>query len=186
MKCIKFALALTLVPCLGVVSCAEQAEQEEAPAMEMASMDMEALDAEMVELENAWEQAYEGGEAAALAGLYADDAYYMAPYSEAMRGGAELQSYFAGIMDQTSGRQITIERTDYGGSGDMAYSIGTYSVQMQMGDAEEPTTDNGKYLTLARRAGEGSWEIYAHIWNTNKSEAEVARELSAMSEMSEM
>ncbi len=55
-----------------------------------------------------------------------------------------------------------------------------------MGDMEASMTDTGKYLTLAKRGADGSWEIYAHIWNTNLSEAEVARMLSGMSEMSNM
>lgn len=179
----KYARVLTLVPCLAVISCAEQAEEG---GMEMASVDMQALETAMADVSNAWEQAYEAGNVADLAGLYADDAYYMPPYQEAIHGQAAIESYLSGMMAQTSNRAITIERTDFGGSGDLSYSIGTYSVEMGMAGAEQPITDAGKYLTLARRGADGSWQIAAHIWNTSKSQAEVAQELAAMAEASEM
>jgi len=186
MKYTRMALVLALVPCLGLISCAQQEGQEE--GMEMAAMDMEALGAEMTQLEAAWEEAYEGGDATALAGLYAEDAVYMAPYGDALRGRAAVEARLAEQMEMMSERQITIERTDYGGSGDLAYGIGTYTLDMQMGmgDMAQPMTDNGKYVTLARRGADGSWKIYAHIWNTSLPEAQVAEMLSTMAGMSEM
>ncbi len=183
MKYTKAILVLALVPCLGLIACAEQAEQEGA-AMEMAAMDMETLGAEMSQIEAAWKTAYEAGDAAAVAGLYTEDAVYLAPYMGAARGRAALQTQLAASMGMMSSRQITINRTDQGGSGDLSYGIGTYTVQMRMGGAPEPMTDNGKYLTLAKRGADGSWKIYAHIWNTSLSQAEVAKMLSRMAGMS--
>ncbi len=180
MKHTRLALVLALVPCLGLIACAEQAEQEGA-AMEMAAMDVEALSAEMSQIEAAWKAGYEAGDAAAVAGLYTEDAVYLAPYMGATRGRAALQAQLAESMGMMSSRQITINRTDQGGSGDLSYGIGTYTVEVMMGGAS--MTDSGKYLTLAKRGADGSWKIHAHIWNTSLSQAEVAEMLTRMAGM---
>ncbi len=180
MKYLKTILLLAFVPCVGLIACAEQAEQEGA-AMEMAAMDMETLSAEMSRIEAAWKAGYEAGDAAAVAGLYTDDAVYLAPYMGVTRGRATLEAQLAESMGMMSSRQITINRTDQGGSGDLSYGIGTYTVEMMMGEA--PMTDNGKYVTLAKRGADGSWKIYAHIWNTSLSQAEVAQMLGRMAGM---
>lgn len=181
MKYVKIALVLALVPSFGLIGCAEQAGQEE-----MAMMDMEALGSAMAEMEASWEQAYEGGDAAAVAALYSEDAIYLPPYMEAVRGRAAVEARMAEQIAATSARDITIERTEHGGSGDLSYGIGTYVLEMQMGDMGESMTENGKYLTLAKRSADGTWHIYAHIWNTSMSEADVAEMLSSMAEMSNM
>ncbi len=145
-------------------------------------MDMEALNTAMSQIEAAWKTGYEAGDAAAVAGLYTEDAVYLAPYFGATRGKAALQAQLAESMGMMSSRKITINRTDQGGSGDLSYGIGTYTVEMMMGTAS--MTDNGKYLTLARRGADGTWKIYAHIWNTSLSQAEVAKMLTQMAQMS--
>jgi len=175
-------VVLTLVPALALLGCA-QAEQE---GMEMETMDMEALTTEMAQVEAEWAQAYEAGDAAAVASLYAVDAVYLPPYMDAIRGRAAIQTRLSEAMGMMSDRQITIERTDAGAAGDLAYAIGTYAVEMGMMGMEEPMSDNGKYITISRRAADGSWEIVAHIWNTSLSEGDVAQMLSTMSEMSGM
>lgn len=174
----RLALILILIPSLGLIACAEQAEQEGA-AIEMAAMDMEALGAEISQIEAAWKNGYEAGDAAAVAGLYTEDALYLAPYTGATRGRAALQAQLAESMGMMSSRQITINRTDQGVSGDLSHGIGTYSVGMTMGGA--PMTDSGKYLKLAKRGPDRSWKIYAHIWNTSQPQAEVAKMLSMRS-----
>lgn len=144
---------------------------------------MGALDMAMSDIETAWKQAYEAGDVVALAALYTDDAIYMAPYMGALRGRAAIEARFGEQAAMISSRQITINRTAYGGSGDLSYGVGTYAVQVQMAAVERSMTDNGKYVTVAKRGADGSWKIHVHIWNTNMSEAEVVRMLSGMATM---
>jgi uncharacterized protein (TIGR02246 family) len=178
MKLTKIALILAFIPCLGLIACAPQAEQE--------TIDMEALAAAMAAIEADWKQAYDGGDAAAVAALYAEDAVYMAPYAEPARGRPAIEAKLAEVMAATSERQVTIERFDAGAAGDLAYGIGTYRLEMGMAGAEQPMTDSGKYMTIAKLGADGSWKIYAHIWNTSLPEADVVRMLSSMAEMGEM
>ena len=188
MKRTEVAVALALVPCLALIACAQQAEQggqeeqeEAAPAMEATpSVDMQSVEAAMSELETAWKTGYESGDAAAVAALYAEDAVYMAPYRDAIRGRAAVEATLTETMGMTSSRQITIQRTDIGAGGDLAYGIGTYAVAMQMAEGGGMVEDNGKYVTLLKRGADGSWKLTAHIWNTSLPEAQVAQMLASM------
>ena len=86
MKLTKIALVLAFVPCIGLIACAQQAQQE--------AVDMEALAADMAAIEADWKQAYEAGDAAGVAALYAEDAVYLAPYAEAARGRPAIEARF--------------------------------------------------------------------------------------------
>ena len=50
--------------------------------------------------------------------------------------------------------------------GDMAYSMGTYTVDFTTDDG--PGQVDGKFMTLLRRQDDGSWGIYRDIFNSNK------------------
>lgn len=179
MKLTKVALILALIPCSGLIACAPQAAQEEA-------VDIEAIIAAMADMESAWKQGYDRGDAAAVASLYAEDAIYLAPYMDAVRGRSAIEARLAETMGRMSARQVTIQRSDAGAAGDLAYGIGTFTLEMRMAGAREPVNDNGKYITIAKRGADGSWKIYAHIWNTSMAEADVVQMLSAMSGMGNM
>lgn len=172
------ALFFALAPSLGLIACAQQAEQE--------AVDMEALASAMAAIEADWKQAYEAGDAAGVAALYAEDAVYLAPYADATRGRAAIEARLAETMGAMSERRITIERFDAGAAGDLAYGIGTYALEMHMAGVEEPMSDRGKYVTIAKLGADGTWKIYAHIWNTSLPEADVVRMLSGMAALGEM
>ena len=174
MKLTKVALILALIPCSGLIACARQAAQEEAA-------DMQAITAAMADVESAWKQGYDRGDAAAVASLYAEDAIYLEPYRDVVRGRSAIEARLAELMGRTTARQVTIERTDAGAAGDLAYGIGTFALEMRMQGAREPMRDNGKYVTIAKRGTDGAWKILAHIWNTSLAEADVVQMLSAMS-----
>jgi ketosteroid isomerase-like protein len=53
-------------------------------------------------------------------------------------------------------------------SGDLAVEIGTYSFTVTFPGPPEPVVDEGKYMTVWRKQKDGSWKIYADMWNTNK------------------
>jgi ketosteroid isomerase-like protein len=49
--------------------------------------------------------------------------------------------------------------------GDMAWSMGTYTIDYTTADG--PAQIDGKFLTLLRRQDDGSWGIYRDIFNLN-------------------
>jgi uncharacterized protein (TIGR02246 family) len=133
--------------------------------MEMSmAVDLEALGAAIAEMNVAWTAAFQGGDAAALAALYTDDAARMAPNEETVRGRAVIEQIFTEMFATTSARTIDINTTDYGAGGNVAYAIGTYSFSYEMEGATK--TDEGKFLTVSELTDDG-WRITAHSWSSN-------------------
>jgi len=166
MRFTKLALALVLVPSLGLVACAEQAG-EQAAQMEMAmTVDLEALGEAFAAVRADYKAAYEAGDAAALAALYSEDATRYPPNAAAISTRAAIEQEFAQSFAATTGRQITITQTDMGASGKLAYSIGTYSYGYQIEGEAEPVADEGEWVAISKLGEDGTWRIYAHLWNS--------------------
>lgn len=64
---------------------------------------------------------------------------------------------------QKAERQLPT-KIDVSSSGDMAYEIGTYSLNFH-GD-KGPVQDEGKYVVVWKNVG-GAWKAAADIFNTN-------------------
>ncbi|MGD2215108.1 MAG: SgcJ/EcaC family oxidoreductase [Gemmatimonadales bacterium] len=173
MKISKLALVMAVIPFLGLAACAEQAGEEAGQTMEMAmTADLEAVAEAFAAVRAEYKRAFEAGDAAALAALYAEDAKRMPPDAEVQNGRAAIEQGFTASLAETTSREITITETDMGASGNLAYSIGTYSVTYQAEGMAEPVTDGGEYLAVSRQAADGSWELLAHMWTSSLMEAQ--------------
>lgn len=171
MKLLRLALVLVLVPGLGLVACAEQAGEEGAETMEMAmAVDMEALGEAIADITAQWDAAYEAGDAASLAALYTEDAFRMPPFEATERGREAVEQAYAEMFAATSEREITINPIEYGGSGNLSFTVGTYSYSYLM--EGETFTDEGKYLVVSKMADDGTWKILAHSWSSNLPDEE--------------
>ena len=49
-------------------------------------------------------------------------------------------------------------KVDAAGSGDLAYTQGTYSMTASDPKTKAPVTEKGKYLTVYRKQADGSWK----------------------------
>ena len=56
-------------------------------------------------LNDKWDAAFNKGDAAALAAMYAEDAYVLPPGAEMVRGRAAIQDFWGGAVQQTRRRQ---------------------------------------------------------------------------------
>ncbi len=169
MKSTKLTLLLLLVPFLSLVSCAPEEGGEEAAAtqeMEMAmTADTEAFEVAMTEARAAWKAAYEAGDAAAVAAMYADDAMYLPTEAPMIMGRAAIQQAFSDAIAMNASREITINETASGMTGDMGYMVGTYVLTTTAEAGAEPTSVEGKYVTITKRAADGTWMIKVHMSN---------------------
>jgi ketosteroid isomerase-like protein len=163
----RLALVLVLVPFLALISCAQQEEDAESQAMEMAmtAVDLEAVGNTIAEMNDAYIEAFVGGDAAALAAMYSADGMRMPPNLTADRGREAIQAAFAKQFEMTASRTLELETIDYGASGELVYSVGTYAVGYEM--EGEPVTDSGKWLVVSRVSPEGEWQVVAQVWNSD-------------------
>jgi len=113
-------------------------------------------------MSQAWEKAYNAGDAAGLTALYAKDAIVMAPNAEPASGASAIRTFFDG--DVKAGAKNTLTLQDVTGSGDYAVETGKWVATT----ADGKHLDHGPYVTVYKKADSG-WKIYRDIWNSSMS-----------------
>jgi len=113
----------------------------------------------------AWKNAYNAGDVAAVAALYAEDAVLSAPGERAVHGSAAIGEYFVEKVAEFGAAELTVEDEPMGdvlASCDLAWQWKTYKVIDKAG----AVVDAGKLVTLFRRQ-DGKWLIAGDTWNSD-------------------
>jgi uncharacterized protein (TIGR02246 family) len=118
------------------------------------------LHAQIGKMSQAWEKAYNAGDAAGLTALYAKDAVVMPPNAEPASGSSAIRTFFD--SDVKSGAKNALTMQDVVGSGDYAVETGKWVAT----SADGKHLDHGQYLTFYKKA-DGGWKIYRDIWNSS-------------------
>jgi uncharacterized protein (TIGR02246 family) len=105
------------------------------------------------ELKHSWEVAFNRGDAAAVANLYAEDAQLVMPGSPPVRGKAAIRAAVE-VMIKT-GSKVRIGAEQNRGSGSLAYVSGPYSVFDHEGGH---VVESGSYVEVWSRH-DGKWLI---------------------------
>jgi len=110
-------------------------------------------------------EAFNRGDAAAVAGLYASDARLFPPNSQRIDGKPGIQDFWKSLIN-AGAKVVSLETVHVESSGDIAYEVGNYTLIIPQAN-KEAITDQGKYVVVWRRQG-GTWKLTADIWNSNK------------------
>ena len=116
--------------------------------------------AEAEKMDQAWQKAYNAGDAAAVTALYTKDAKVMAPGAEAASGTKAIQALFEADLAQKVKNTLTLE--DVVGFGDYALETGKYVAT----SADGKHVDHGSFMTLLKKA-DGGWKIHRDTWNSS-------------------
>jgi uncharacterized protein (TIGR02246 family) len=109
-------------------------------------------------------EAFNKGDAAAVANMYAIDARVLPPNSEIVEGRANIQQFWQGAM--SSGlKLVSLETMHVETQGNVAVEVGRYASTIP-GAGGSTTTDKGKYVVAWKRQG-GSWKLAVDIFNTS-------------------
>lgn len=109
------------------------------------------------------------GDAAAIAGLYAEDATLLPPNAPAVQGRAAIQAYWqaflnAGVTNATlTSSEVTNTATD-------ATEVGTWVILAPDGS----TADKGKYIVWWKKTGD-TWFFHRDIFNSDQPAAPAAK-----------
>jgi len=127
-----------------------------APALAQSKAAIQSLD-------DKWAEAFNKGDAAAVAGMYTADAYVLPPGAEMVKGRNAIEALWRANMQQISDVKCTaIDVKPLGRSA--AREIGTCSFKTK---AQPPQDGILKYAVVWEREG-GQWKLLQDIWNTNK------------------
>ncbi len=99
------------------------------------------------------------GDAAAMAGLYTEDAQQMPPNGAIVSGRAAIQAGLQQLIDGGLGLQL--EATEVEGHGDTAHEVGKYTMTL-----DGKTVDEGKYIVIWKNV-DGQWKLHRDIFNSN-------------------
>lgn len=113
-----------------------------------------------------WLQAVKARDMTTIMGMYAPDAYVLAPNMATARGASQIRP----IWDEMLGMKnldFSFNATDLrvSNAGDMAYEVGTYRMAFDGPDGR--VTDDGKYTTVWRKVN-GEWKVASDILNTSQ------------------
>ena len=117
------------------------------------------LRAQLQKVTQAWDKAYNAGNAAGVAALYTRDAKVMAPGAEIVSGPKAIEALFAGEI--AAGTKNALTPGEVVGMGDHAVETGKWVAT----SADGKHLDHGPYMTLYKKEG-GEWKLYRDIWNS--------------------
>jgi uncharacterized protein (TIGR02246 family) len=124
------------------------------------AQDSSDLHAQVGKMDQAWQKAYNAGDAAGITALYAKDATLMAPGAEPASGTSAIKALF--VEDMKGGAKNTLTTGDVVGFGDYVVATGKWVAT----SADGKHLDYGTYMTLYKKEG-GGWKIYRDTWNSS-------------------
>ena len=158
--------------------------QSQETATEQGSDTTPAVDADVVREaitanDEAFDQAYNAGDAATLVALYAPDAVVLPPNEPRIEGSAAIQELFAAMFEEAPGAtlDLTTEDVQVAAAGDYAYGVGSFSVSGTAPDGSE-WSDQGKYVAIWKNV-DGEWKMVLDTWSSDNPAAGIAAEESA-------
>jgi uncharacterized protein (TIGR02246 family) len=127
------------------------------PALAQSDADLRA---QIKKMSQAWQTAYNSGDAAALTALYTKDAKVMAPGVEPASGTSAIQALY--VADLKQGVKQALTQGDVVGFGDFALETGGWVAT----NADGKHMDHGTFMTFYKRV-DGGWKIYRDTWNSS-------------------
>ena len=128
------------------------------------AQDTKADEAAIRAATDAWDDAYNAGNAEALGAQYAEDAVLQPPDAPAVSGRAAIQEFLAAESAKSSSAGVKFSIPGdgpVGVSGNLAYEAGSFSVS----DASGATVTTGKYIGVFNKDKDGKWLLIRDTWN---------------------
>ena len=123
----------------------------------------------------AWTAAFNAGDTAALAALYAEDARTLPPGGPAVIGRSEIESYWRADLGE-GGVKTTLTPVDAVAQGNLVHIEGTYQVDGDKGVG----VAGGQYQQLWTNTG-GEWQVQREMWRMDPAlqrETQTAEQLT--------
>lgn len=114
-------------------------------------------------INSTWNQALNGGNAAALAALYAEDAKLSPGNGQTLIGRAEIEKLFQSFIDNGV-HNHAIDIIEVGGNDHLAYQVARWSANGAETDGKTPAF-GGILMGVLEKQANGTWLARSHIWN---------------------
>ena len=105
-----------------------------------------------------WIDAWDKADASFIASLFAKDGVLLSQSGELFKGPQPILEHMKPVLDGAGkGVKATVTTVNLWLDGDIAYETGKYSYAFQ--SKGQPVTEEGRYVTIWKRQGDGSWKI---------------------------
>jgi len=105
-----------------------------------------------------WVEAWEKGNPARIAALFTDDAVMLSQGGRVFKGRQEiLERQKAAMQSVTRPVKVSVITVKIWLDGDAAYETGKYKYEYTK--KGKPVTEEGRYVTMWKRQGDGSWKL---------------------------
>jgi uncharacterized protein (TIGR02246 family) len=115
-----------------------------------------------------FQEAFNRGDAAAVAQLYTPDGAVLPPDAPRADGREAIQRFWQSAIDAGL-RELTLQSTEIEEAGNIAYEVGTGALKATAGGTAQAISV--KYVVVWRRGDDGAWRMHRDIWNVNPSTA---------------
>jgi ketosteroid isomerase-like protein len=133
-----------------------RSEQEPGLTMSDEAALRQALDTEM--------RAANEADVASWTALYAPDAIVLRPHAPPVEGREAIQRWLLTLPAISHAKGEGVEAV---GSGDLAYLRGGYRMTFSFPGVPTPIEEQGKFIQIYRRQGDGSWRMTREIYNSD-------------------
>lgn len=129
--------------------------------------DVEAERAAILETDAQWAAALAANSPNDFTSFFAADAVVMPPHLPVLVGTDAILAWATENM-ALPGFGVACQATsaDVAASGDMGYSLGTFTFQMSLPDGST-LTDTGKYAAIWKKQADGSWKVAVDTFNSD-------------------
>jgi uncharacterized protein (TIGR02246 family) len=115
-------------------------------------------------IESQWNLDYMSRDPEKLITHYADDAVLIVPGMPASNGKSAIHnSLKAMVADPALSVKFQPSRVEVAKSGDVAYTVGTYTITFTDPQTRQVIHDRGNYVTTYRKQPDGTWKAVADI-----------------------
>ncbi|MBV9303904.1 MAG: SgcJ/EcaC family oxidoreductase [Acidobacteriaceae bacterium] len=130
----------------------------------MKNPDIHAADIQAIKDNEAqWNKDFQAKDVEKLVAHYADDAVLISPGEPVATGKDAIRAALKQMVSDTAmSIHFSADRVEVANSGDMAYSQGSYTINMTNPGTKEPMSDKGSYVTVYQKQG-GSWKAVSDI-----------------------
>jgi len=109
--------------------------------------------------------AFNRGDAAGLAALYAEDGMVLPPGGPAMQGRQAIEGFWRGARE-AGVQEVHLTTEEVESRDDLAYEVGSATLRIQPSEGAA-IADTVKFVVVWKRAADGAWQLYRDIWNSN-------------------
>lgn len=125
-----------------------------------------ADEATIRELDAQWSKTAGARDLEGTVSYYSDDATLLPPNAPIATGKQAIRAVWAPMVAPDSTVSWEATKVEVAHSGDLAYSMGTYQLEVKAPQVK-PMTDRGKFIEVWKKQADGRWKAVADMFSSN-------------------